>query len=132
MRLACSEDAASIDALRERLRTGLERMGGVRVWGPPRRRAPHLLNVSVEGVDSEAAILALDAAGICVSSGSACASMSMKPSHVLQAMGVPADLSKASVRFSLSALTTEEEIDGALSVIPGVLSRLRKISPVSR
>ena len=58
--------------------------------------------------------------------------MSMKPSHVLQAMGVPADLSKCSIRFSLSALTTEEEIDGALSIVPGVLSRLRKISPVAR
>jgi cysteine desulfurase len=58
--------------------------------------------------------------------------MSLKPSHVLEAMGVPAELSKCSIRFSLSALTTEEEIDGALSIVPGVLSRLRKISPAAR
>jgi len=132
MKLACAESGGRMDSLRERLRAGLERLGGVRVWGPPDRRAPHLLNVSIEGVDSEAAILALDAAGVCVSSGSACASMSMKPSHVLQAMGVPADLSKSSVRFSLSGLTTEEDIDGALAAVPGVVERLRKISPVTR
>jgi cysteine desulfurase len=129
---ASPDEMLRVGRLREKLRAGLEGLGGVRVWGPAARRAPHLLNLSVEGVDSEAAILALDAAGVCVSSGSACASMSMKPSHVLQAMGVPADLSKTSIRFSLSALTTEEEIDGALAVVPGVLSRLRKISPVAR
>jgi cysteine desulfurase len=132
LKLATLDEMGRVERLREKLRTGLESLGGVRVWGPSGRRAPHVLNVSVEGVDSEAAILALDAAGVCVSSGSACASMSMKPSHVLQAMGVPADLSKCSIRFSLSALTTEEEIDGALSIVPGVLSRLRKISPVAR
>jgi cysteine desulfurase len=129
---ASLEEMGRVERLREKLRAGLEGLGGVRVWGPAERRAPHVLNVSVEGVDSEAAILALDAAGVCVSSGSACASMSLKPSHVLQAMGVPAELSKGSIRLSLSALTTEEEIDGALSIVPGVLSRLRKISPVAR
>jgi cysteine desulfurase len=132
MTAACAEPGGRMESLRERLRAGLERLGGVRVWGPPECRAPHVLNVSFEGVDSEAAILALDAAGVCVSSGSACASMSTKPSHVLQAMGVPADLAKSSVRFSLSALTTTEEIDGTLAVVPGVVERLRKISPVAR
>ncbi len=132
MKAACAEPGGRMEPLRERLRAGLERLGGIRVWGSPERRAPHVLNVSIEGVDSEAAILALDAAGVCVSSGSACASMSTKPSHVLQAMGVPADLAKASVRFSLSSLTTAEEIDGALAVVPGVVERLRKISPVVR
>jgi cysteine desulfurase len=58
--------------------------------------------------------------------------MSLKPSHVLEAMGVPPELSKCSVRFSLSPLTTDEEIEGALSIVPGVVERLRKISTVSR
>lgn len=113
-----------METLRDRLREGL---GGVPVAGA----APHILNVAFEGVDGEALILALDAAGICVSSGSACASGSTKPSHVLTAMGFPADLVKSSVRFSLSELTTEEEIDRALAVVPGVVGRLRRISPVA-
>ena len=121
-----------LEALRARLRVGIERLGGVTVAGPAERRAPHILNVAIEAVDGEAVILALDAAGVCVSSGSACASGSTKPSHVLQAMGIPAEVAKTSVRFSLSSLTTEEEIDAALAILPGVVGRLRKISPVSR
>jgi len=110
--------------LRERLRRAL--------GAPADARAPHILNVAFEGVDGEAAILALDAAGICISSGSACASGSTKPSHVLTAMGLPADVVKSSVRFSLSMMTTDEDIDGALRIVPGVVERLRKISPVTR
>ncbi|MBI3856983.1 MAG: cysteine desulfurase [Planctomycetes bacterium] len=121
-----------MEELRTRLRAGFERLGGVRVAGPAERRAPHILNVAFEGVDGEAAILALDAAGVCISTGSACASMATKPSPVLAAMGIPADIAKCSVRFSLSALTTDEEIDGTLSIVPGVIDRLRKISPVAR
>jgi cysteine desulfurase len=112
--------------LRERLRRGL----GAPVAGSP--GAPHILNVAFEGVDGEALILALDAAGVCISSGSACASGSTRPSHVLTAMGLAADLVKSSVRFSLSMLTTDEDIDGALRIVPGVVERLRKISPVAR
>lgn len=132
MRLAASADLERVDALRERLRAGLERTGGVRVAGSPGRRAPHILNLLFEGVDSEAVILALDAAGVCVSSGSACASMSLKPSHVLKAMGLPPEAARGSVRFSLSTLTTGEEIDAAMSIVPRVVERLRGISPVSR
>jgi cysteine desulfurase len=116
-----------MEALRERLRDGL---GGRAAGSGP--RAPHILNVAFEGVDGEALILALDAAGVCISSGSACASGSTKPSHVLTAMGLAPDLVKSSVRFSLSMLTTEEEIDGALAMVPGVVDRLRRISPVTR
>jgi len=124
--------STQMEGLRFRLRTGLELLGGVQVLGSADLRAPHILTVSIHGVDSEAAILALDAAGVCVSSGSACASMSMKPSHVLQAMGIPADVAKTAVRFSLSALTTDADIDGALAILPGVIERLRRISPVAR
>jgi cysteine desulfurase len=113
-----------MEALRDRLRAGL---GGAAIAG----RAPHILNVSFEGVDGEAMILALDAAGVCISSGSACASGSTKPSHVLTAMGLPSDLIKSSVRFSLSSLTTDEDIDAALRIVPTVVGRLRKISPVA-
>ena len=118
-----------IEQLRERLREGL---AGARVAGSPDRRAPHILNVSFEGVDGEAVILALDAAGVCVSSGSACASGSTKPSHVLTAMGLPSDAVKSSVRFSLSELTTDEEIYGALAAVARVVDRLRRLSPVTR
>jgi cysteine desulfurase len=112
-------------ALRDRLREGI---GGAAIAGA----APHILNVSFEGVDGEAVILALDAAGVCVSSGSACASGSTKPSHVLTAMGLPSDVVKSSVRFSLSELTTDEEIDGAVAAVVRVVDRLRRISPVTR
>jgi cysteine desulfurase len=135
MTLACSgqaADAARMESLRERLRSGLERIGGVRVSGPARRRAPHILNLAFEGIDGEAAILSLDAAGVCISSGSACASLSQLPSHVLKAMGLSADVSRGSLRFSLSALTTAEEVDGALAAVPQAIERLRKISPVGR
>src|SRR6185295_12379513 len=83
--MSLASDPAPMAERRDRLQRGLEALGGVRVAGPAERRAPHILNVSVEGIDGEAAILAMDAAGLCVSSGSACASGSTKPSHVLQA-----------------------------------------------
>ncbi len=135
MKLACEgqvADAARMEALRERLRSGLERIGGVRVSGPTGRRAPHVLNMAFDGVDGEAMILSLDAAGVCVSSGSACASLSLQPSHVLKAMGLPDDVARGSLRFSLSALTTAEDIAGTLDAVPKVIERLRKISPVER
>lgn len=135
MRLACSAqaaDAARMESLRERLRAGLETIGGVRVHGPASRRSSHILNAAFEGIDGEAAILALDAAGVCISSGSACASLSQLPSHVLKAMGMSDETARGSLRFSLSSLTTEADIDGALAAVPKVVERLRKISPVGR
>jgi cysteine desulfurase len=125
-------DAARMELLRERLRTGLEKLGGARVSGPEERRSSHILNVAFEGVDGEAAILSLDAAGVCVSSGSACASLSRKPSHVLRAMGVPDDVARGSLRFSLSSMTTDADVDGALAAAAAVVARLRKISTVER
>jgi len=130
--MSSAGDPAPMAVLRDRLQQGLQKLGDVRVAGPGDRRAPHILNVSFHGVDGEAAILAMDAAGLCVSSGSACASGSTKPSHVLQAMGLPSDVSKSSVRFSLSSLTTAEDIDAALGIAAKVIDRLRKISPVAR
>ncbi|MBV8880794.1 MAG: cysteine desulfurase [Planctomycetaceae bacterium] len=135
MKLACAgqaADAARMELQRERLRSGLEKLGGVRISGPEERRSSHILNIAFEGVDGEAAILSLDAAGICVSSGSACASLSRKVSPVLRAMGVPDDVARGSLRFSLSSLTRDEDIDAALKAVPAVIERLRKISTVER
>ena len=135
VRLAVERQAAEavrLESLRGRLRDGLERLGGTRVSGPKRRRTAHILNVAFEGVDGEAAILSLDAAGVCVSSGSACASLSRQPSHVLREMGVPPDVLRGSLRFSLSAQTTEEEIDAAVAATAAVVGRLRRISAVQR
>lgn len=122
-------NARRMEALRERLREGLERrVGGMRVHGPARRRAPHLLNVSFEGVEGEAAVLALDAEGVCAGSGSPCASGGLKSSAALGALGLSEEEARGSVRLSVSAGTTEEEIDRALEIIPRVIERLRRIS----
>jgi cysteine desulfurase len=122
-------NARRMEALRERLREGLERrVGGMRVHGPARRRAPHLLNVSFEGVEGEAAVLALDAEGICAGSGSPCASGGLRPSPVLEALGLSEEEARGSVRLSVSAGTREEEIDQALEIVPRVIERLRRIS----
>lgn len=121
--------ARRMEALRERLREGLaRRVGGMRVHGPARRRAPHLLNVSFEGVEGEAAVLALDAEGVCAGSGSPCASGGLRPSPALEALGLSEEEARGSVRLSVSASTTEAEIDRALEIIPRVVERLRGIS----
>lgn len=128
VRLACNgleANARRMEALRARLLAGLRELGGVEVHGPPEWRSPHILCVSLEKVEGEAAVLALDAEGVCVSTGSACASGSHEASPVLTAMGVPPEAIRGSVRFGLSSLTTEEEIDTALAAVRRVVKRLR-------
>lgn len=95
-------------------------------------RLPNTLNVSFEFVEGESILLMLDDLGICASSGSACTSGSLEPSHVLRAMGVPHSLAHGSIRFSLSRYTTEEEIDYVLEHMPKVINRLREISPFTQ
>ena len=124
--------ARRVGALRDRLQDGLLRVENATLLGDPGSRAPHLLNVAFEGVDAESAILALDGEGVCVSSGSACASMSLEPSHVLRAMGVPPGRARGALRFGLTALTTEAEIDAAREIVPRVVERLRKIPVAAR
>ena len=114
------------DRLRDRLRDGLLAVGGAVLHGAEAGRAPHIVNVSFEGVDGEAAVLALDAEGVCVSSGSACASGGTEPSHVLLAMGLPKARAKGGIRFSLSPFTTEAEIDEAVRAARRVVERLRR------
>ncbi len=107
-----------------RLERGLLAIPGAALNGPA-VRAPHLVNVAFEGVDGEAAVLALDAEGVCVSSGSACASGGTEPSHVLLAMGQSKARAKSGIRFSLSPYTTEAEVDGAVQAARRVVERLR-------
>ena len=116
---------ASPATLGGRLERGLLAIPGAVLNGPA-LRAPHLVNVSWEGVDGEAAVLALDAEGVCVSSGSACASGGTEPSHVLLSMGRPKARAKEGLRFSLSPFTTEAEVDGAVQAVRRVVERLRK------
>lgn len=123
----------TMERMRQRLLDGIVRqIAGVHINGNSARRIPNILNVSFEYAEGEAVILSLDTYAICVSAGSACASDSMEPSHVLTAMGVSRNLIKSSIRFSMSRETTEEEIDVTLQRLPEVIQRLRDISPLYR
>ena len=93
-------------------------------------RAPHLLSVAVPGADSEALLMHFDLAGVAVSSGSACSTGAVEPSHVLIAMGVPRDLALGTIRFSLGRETSEADIERALEVVPGVVDKVRKLAGV--
>ncbi len=115
------------DRLAERLKAGVNE---VVVNGERSERAPHVLNVSVAGADSEALLMHLDLAGVAVSSGSACSTGSVEPSHVLVAMGVPRELALGAIRFSLGRQTTEAEIDRASQVMPEVVAKVRKLAGV--
>lgn len=97
--------------------------------GDPRNRLPNTSSISFEFVEGEAVLLLLSEKGICASSGSACTSGSLEPSHVLRAMGVPFTAAHGSIRFSLSRYNTEKEIDYVLREVPPIISRLREISP---
>ncbi len=123
-----SADADHEKTLRDKLEKGiLATCKDSRVNGA--NRLPNTLNVSFEFVEGESILLMLDDLGICASSGSACTSGSLEPSHVLRAMGVPHSMAHGSIRFSLSRYTTEEEIDYVLEHMPKVNDRLREISP---
>lgn len=125
-----AEDNARIARLRDRLEEGiLASCPGVRVNGDRSRRLTNTLNVSFEYIEGEAIAYRLSDLGICISTGSACASGSLDPSHVIRAMGVPFTAVHGSVRFSLSRETTDAEIDYALEKVPPVIKELRDMSP---
>ncbi len=127
------EEAARLGALRDRLESRLlAAVPDCRVNGDPQRRLPNTSNISFEFIEGEGILLLLDRAGIAASSGSACTSGSLEPSHVLKAMGVPFTSAHGSVRFSLSRYNTPEEIDYVAAVVPRVVERLRAITPFSR
>lgn len=119
-----------VKSLRDKLeKVILQSCPDCRLNGDSENRLPNTSNISFEYIEGEAILLMLDKYGICASSGSACTSGSLEPSHVLRAMGVPFTAAHGSVRFSLSRYNTEEEVDYAIEKIPGVINRLRELSP---
>ncbi len=123
-------DAARLAALRDRFENALLTLPGVRVNGSVRGRAPNTSNLSFEAAGGEALVIALDLQGVMCSSGAACSSGAVEPSHVLTAIGLTPDQARSSLRFSLGRPTTEQEIDEAIRIIPPVVERLRALSPL--
>lgn len=120
--------AQHLSSLTQRLRTGLdEHIERLHYNGHTEYCAPGTLNVSFESVEGESLILRLDMEGICVSTGSACTSGSMEPSHVLAALGLPPRLAQGTVRFSLGRNTTEDEIDTVIAKLPPVINQMRTL-----
>ena len=129
-RLGMADEERKLTALRDRLEAGiLATCRNVRVNGDRAHRLPNTLNVSFEYIEGEAIAYRLSDLGICISTGSACASGSLDPSHVIRAMGVPFTAVHGSVRFSLSRYTTADDIDYVLAKLPGVVEALRELSP---
>jgi cysteine desulfurase len=126
------EEVRRLGELRDRLEAALrERIPDAIVNGQGAPRAPHILNISVPGTDSESLLLALDLAGVACSSGSACQSGSVDPSHVLTAIGVPRELAVAAVRMSLGPLTTPEGVERVASLFPALITKARRLSGVA-
>jgi cysteine desulfurase len=129
-RTGMDEESAKLAALRDRLEAGiLAACPNVRVNGDRAHRLPNTLNVSFEYIEGEAIAYRLSDLGICISTGSACASGSLDPSHVIRAMGVPFIAVHGSVRFSLGRYNTDEDIDYVLEKLPPVIRELRELSP---
>ncbi|MEB3336963.1 MAG: cysteine desulfurase NifS [Leptolyngbyaceae bacterium] len=122
-------DVATEKKLRDRLEKGLLAIPDTEINGDRKNRLPNTTNIGFKYIEGEAILLSLDQHGICASSGSACTSGSLEPSHVLRAMGLPYTILHGSIRFSLSRYTTEAEIDRILAVMPGIVERLRAMSP---
>lgn len=127
------EENTKVKALRDRLESEIVRLiPNVRVNGGAAVRLPNTTSVAFEFVEGEAILLLLNEKGICASSGSACTSGSLEPSHVLRAMGVPFTCAHGSIRFSLSRFSTDEQIDTIIRELPPVIHRLREMSPFGR
>ena len=124
------ENAAKVSALRDKLIAGLAKIPHSILNGDPVNRLPGNVNFCFEGIEGESLLLLLDDKGICASSGSACTSGSLDPSHVLLAIGRPHEVAHGSLRLSLSEWNTEEEVDYMLQAIPEVVEYLRGMSPV--
>ena len=121
-------ESARVGALRDRLERGiLDRISGTAVNGDPRQRVPNTTNVSFDGVEAESLLIALDLEGFAVSTGSACSSGTLEPSHVLRAMGLSSHRTQNSIRFSLGAGNTEAQVDALLDRVPAVVGKLRTL-----
>jgi cysteine desulfurase len=124
------EESTRIRRLRDRLENALlERCTGARLNGHKEARLPNTTNISFEFIEGEGILLLLDEKGIAASSGSACTTGSLEPSHVMKAMGVPYTLAHSSIRFSLSRSTVDRDIDAVIEALPPIVERLRSLSP---
>jgi cysteine desulfurase len=124
------DDLNRVRQLRDKLENELiRRVPNVLINGDGENRLPNTTSLSFEYVEGESILLMMDELGICASSGSACTSGSLEPSHVLRAMGVPFTAAHGSIRFSLSIYNTEEEIDFIIEKLPPIIENLRKMSP---
>jgi cysteine desulfurase len=124
-----ASSAATTAALRDRLETGvIANVPGAAINGDPSRRVPNTTNVSFDGIEAESLLIALDLEGVAVSTGSACSSGSLEPSHVLRAMGLHHARTRNSLRFSLGARTTSAEIDFVIGILPGLVLKLRRLT----
>ena len=127
------EKGARIRAMRDRLISGIQRsIPHTRLNGHPTLRLPGNLNISFDFIEGESMLLLLDSFGICASTGSACTSGSLEPSHVLLATGLPAETAHGSLRLTLDKDNTDEEVDYVLSTLPKVVGRLREMSPLGK
>lgn len=132
-RIHLEGESAYLGRLRDRLELGLlNSCSHARVNGDIVSRLPNTVNISFEYIEGEAILLRLNEYGICASSGSACTSGSLEPSHVLRAMGVPYTAVHGSIRFSLSRYNTDRDIDTVLQVMPNIIQELRELSPFGR
>jgi cysteine desulfurase len=124
-----AENAVRTASLRDGLEQGvLHRVAGTVINGDPARRVPNTSNVSFDGIEAESLLIALDLEGIAVSTGSACSSGSLEPSHVLRAMGVSHARTRNSLRFSLGPATTADEIDAVVDKLPALVAKLRTLT----
>jgi cysteine desulfurase len=122
-------ESARVAALRDRLETGILRaVDGTAVNGARDRRVPNTSNISFERVEAESLLIALDLEGIAVSTGSACSSGTLEPSHVLRAMGFPPHRTQNSLRFSLGMYSTDAEVDRVIEVLPRLVEKLRALT----
>jgi len=128
--LKINEENTRVRQLRDRLESEIQkRVPNVKINGGKAPRLPNTANISFQSIEGESILLLMDQFAICASSGSACTSGSLQPSHVLRAMGVPYTMVHGSVRFSLSVYNTDEEIDFVIEKLPPIIARLREISP---
>jgi cysteine desulfurase len=124
------DENGKVKYMRDKLENAiLEKCPDSRLNGDTENRLPNTTNISFEYIEGEAILLMLDKYGICASSGSACTSGSLEPSHVLRAMGVPFTAAHGSIRFSLSRYNTEEEVDFVVEKLPAIINQLRQLSP---
>lgn len=132
-KIEMNEEAIRVKKLRDELENGIkERIPEIIINGHPEKRLYNTLNLCVKYVEGESMLLHLDFEGICVSSGSACTSGSLEPSHVLLAIGIPAEIAHGSLRFSLGKYNTREDVDKVLDTLPKVVEKLREMSPFWR